>query len=160
MRKKIAFALALVCLLCLAGCNKVNILGVLPEETNIDFPFELDEVENVEMYHYVGTPGFVEKKVVVAEEDIETLYEMFEGLTLVVKEAEATAGVETTSFRFNLSDGTNYELVYVGYGVKNGELISSTGGYKYFTSASVGWYWEFLDKELEAVEVDKEERPK
>ncbi len=33
MRKRIALALTLACILCLAGCNKVNILGVLPEET-------------------------------------------------------------------------------------------------------------------------------
>ena len=38
-----------------------------------------------------------------------------------------------TGFRFNLSDGTSYDLIYACYGVKNGELKSEAGGFKYFT---------------------------
>ena len=30
-----------------------------------DFPFEVEDVENVEMYHYDGVPASAEKKVVV-----------------------------------------------------------------------------------------------
>ena len=33
-----------------------------------------------------------------------------------------------TSFRFNLLDGTNYELIYVCDGIKSGDLISKTKG--------------------------------
>ena len=36
--------------------------------------FEVEDVENVEMYHYDGVPASAEKKVVVAENDIKTLY--------------------------------------------------------------------------------------
>lgn len=152
MKKLVAWVLTLICVLGLAGCGE-------DKTVNIDFPFEVEDVENVEMYHFVGTPGFVEKKVVISEADIKTLYEMFEGLELEVKEAKETAGVETTSFRLNLSDGTSYDLIYGGYGVKNGSLKSTAGGFEYFTSAAVGWYWEFLDQELEAVSVDKSELP-
>ena len=53
-----------------------------------------------------------EKKVIVVEETIKNLYDMFEGLSLELKEVEETAGAEITSFRFNLSDGTSYELIY------------------------------------------------
>ena len=119
MRKSTALVLTLVCVFVFAGCSNKTV--------NIDLPFEVDDVENIEMYHFVGAPVSAEKKVVVAEETIKTLYDMFEELTLEDKEVEETAGAEITSFRFNLSDGTSYELIYGCYGVKTGNLKSSTG---------------------------------
>lgn len=160
MKRLVALFLTFICVLGLAGCNKVKILGVLPETINLDFPFETADVENVEMYHYSGAPISAEKKVVVEEGDIKELYDMFERLELTVKKVEETTGADVTSFKFNLSDGTNYELIYGGYGVKNGSLKSVSGGFEYFTSADVGWYWEFLDEELEAVPVEESELPK
>lgn len=83
---------------------------------------------------------------------------MFEGLTLKRKEAEETTEATITSFRFNLSDGTTYELIYSCYGVKTGNLKSSTGNFEYFTSADIGSYWNNID--LEAVTVEESELPK
>ena len=54
----------------------------------------------------------------------------FKGLSLKDKTTEETAGADVTSFRFNLSDGTSYDLIYACYGVKNGELKSKAGGFK------------------------------
>ena len=102
------------------------------------------DVESVEMYHYNGAPASAEKKVVVAESDIKTLYDMFKGLSLKDKTAEETAGADVTSFRFNLSDGTSYDLIYACYGAKNGNLKSEAGGFAYFTSADIGSYWNNL----------------
>ena len=99
-----------------------------------------------------------EKKVIVAEETIKDLYDLFEHLSLELKAAEETAGAAITSFRFNLSDGTSYELIYACHGVKNGNLESSTGNFKYFTSADIGSYWDNID--LEAVSVEESELPK
>ena len=82
------------------------------EPVKIDFPFEVEDVESVEMYHYDGVPASAEKKVVVAENDIKTLYDQFKGLSLKDKTTEETAGADVTSFRFNLSDGTSYDLIY------------------------------------------------
>lgn len=129
------------------------------KEVNLEFPFEIEEVDNIEMYHYVGTPGKVEKKVIESENDIKALYETFERITYKLKKVDEVAGGETTSFRFNLSDGTMYELIYRGYGVKNGILKSPTGDFTYFTSADIGWNWQWLNKDLVAVEVDKSELP-
>ena len=129
------------------------------KEVNLDFPFEIEDVDNIEMYHYVGTPGQVEKKVIVSEQDIKTLYEKFERISYKLKKADEVVGGETTSFRFNLSDGTMYELIYRGYGVKNGILKSPTDGFEYFTSADIGWNWRWLNEDLVAVEVDKSELP-
>ena len=129
------------------------------KEVNLDFPFEIEDVDNIEMYHYVGTPGQVEKKVIVSEQDIKTLYEKFESISYKLKKADEVVGGETTSFRFNLSDGTMYELIYRSYGVKNGILKSPTDGFEYFTSADIGWNWRWLNEDLVAVEVDKSELP-
>ena len=129
------------------------------KEVNLEFPFEIEEVDNIEMYHYVGTPGKVEKKVIESDNDIKALYETFERITYKLKKVDEVAGGETTSFRFNLSDGTMYELIYRGYGVKNGILKSPTGDFTYFTSADIGWNWQWLNKDLVAVEVDKSELP-
>ena len=150
MKKMIGMITLLLLMMGVVGCNG--------EKVNIDFPFEVGEVENIEMYHYTGVPVSAEKKVVVAETDITDLYHMFENLSLTDKQVEEITGADVTSFRFNLSDGTNYELVYVCNGVKNGKLKSSTGNFEYFTSSDIGSYWSNMD--LESVPVKESELPK
>ena len=149
MKKLTAFVLAVVCVLGLAGCGSKTV--------KIGLPFAAGDVENVEMYHFVGVPVSAEKKVIADEETIKNLYDMFEGLSLKRKKAEETSGGEVTSFRFNLSDGTSYELIYACYGVKTGSLKSPTGNFEYFTSADIGSYWSNTD--LEAVPVEESELP-
>ena len=143
MKKITALIFALILTLGLVGCNGKTV--------NIDFPFEVEDVESVEMYHYDGVPASAEKKVVVAESDIKTLYDMFKGLSLKDKTAEETAGADVTSFRFNLSDGTSYDLIYACYGAKNGNLKSESGDFEY--------YWNNLNNELEATPVNESELP-
>ena len=157
--KKPAFWLLIVALVACVAVAVCFLTNPPAKEVNLEFPFEIEDVENIEMYHYVGTPGQVEKKVIVSEQDIKTLYEQFESISYKLKEVDAVAGGETTSFRFNLSDGTMYELIYRGYGVKKGVLKSPTGDFMYFTSADIGWNWRWLNEDLEAVEVDKSELP-
>ena len=149
MKKTIGMTALLFLMMGLIGCNG--------ETANIDFPFEVGDIENIEMYHYAGVPTSAEKKVVVAETDITDLYDKFEGLSLELKEVEETAGAEVTSFRFNLSDGTSYELIYGCDGVKKGSLKSSTDNFEYFTSADISSYWSNTD--LEAVPVEESELP-
>lgn len=150
MKKLIMFILALVCVLGLAGCDQYKTV-------NIEFPFEIDDIANIEMYHYSGVPVSAEKKTVVAEDDIKSLYDMFERLSLTTKKVEETTGADITSFRFNLEDGTAYELIYGCYGVKKGNLKSATGNFEYFTNADIGSYWINID--LEAVAVEESELP-
>ena len=141
----------MVILLCLVSCSEKTV--------NIDFPFEVGDVENIEMYHYAGAPVSAEKKVVTEESDISALYELFKGLSLKDRKVEETTGADVTSFRFNLSDGTSYELIYVSGGVKSGSLKSETGNFEYFTSADIGAYWDDLNRELEATPVNESELP-
>ena len=129
------------------------------KDSKLDLPFDSEAIEEIEMYHYVGTPGLVEKKVIVSSDDIKALYEMLERVSFQNKKTDATAGGETTSFRFHLSDGTSYELIYRSLGVKKGLLKSPTGHFEYFTSADIGWSWQFLNETLASVTVDKAELP-
>ena len=151
MKRTIALVSLMLLLLGVAGCGGKTV--------SIDLPFEVGEVENVEMYRFAGAPSSAEKKVVTAEEDIKTLYDMFERLSLKDKRAEEVSGATVTGFRFNLSDGTDYELVYACYGVKNGNLKSKTGGFRYFTGADIGSLWTNLNTELEAIPVRENELP-
>ena len=48
----------------------MGLIGCNGETANIDFSFEVGDIENIEMYHYAGVPASAEKKVVVAENDI------------------------------------------------------------------------------------------
>ena len=91
MKKYMASVFALVCILALTGCSNHTV--------NMDFPFEVDNVENIEMYRFVGAPVSAEKKVIDAEETIKDLYDMFEGLSLERKDVDETAGATITSFR-------------------------------------------------------------
>ena len=161
-RKKITIAVLVSIALCIIAIFTALFLlpiNIAYEPVKIDFPFEVEDVENVEMYHYDGVPASAEKKVVVAENDIKTLYDKFKGLSLKDKTTEETAGADVTSFRFNLSNGTSYDLIYACYGVKNGELKSAAGGFKYFTSADIGSYWNNLNTELEAIPINESELP-
>lgn len=161
-RKKITIAVLVSIALCTIAIFTALFLlpiNIAYEPVKIDFPFEVEDVESVEMYHYDGVPASAEKKVVVAENDIKTLYDKFKGLSLKDKTTEETAGADVTSFRFNLSDGTSYDLIYACYGVKNGELKSEAGGFKYFTSADIGSYWNNLNTELEAIPINESELP-
>lgn len=62
MKKMIGMITLLLLMMGIVGCNG--------EKVNIDFPFEVGEVENIEMYHYTGGHLSAEKKVVVAETDV------------------------------------------------------------------------------------------
>ena len=150
MKKLIALVLAVVCVLGLVGCNNKTV--------NIDLPFEVGDVENIEMYHFVGVPVSAEKKVILEEKTIKSLYDMFERASLTNKAVESTTGAEITSFRFNLSDGTSYELIYECDGVKKGNLKSSTGNFESSTSADIGSYWSNID--IDTVAVEESELPR
>ena len=59
MKKAIALLSLLVFMLALAGCNEKTV--------HIDFPFEVGEVETIELYSYTGAPVSAEKKVTDSE---------------------------------------------------------------------------------------------
>ena len=144
--KKI-FALVMTIMLCFAltTCN---------EKVSIDFPFEVSNVKNVEMFHFI-VPADAEKKVITESKDIEGIYRTFESISLKDKATEPTAGGSVTSFRFNLSDGTSYEIIYSAVAVKSGRIITMDMEQDFFTSADIGANWERYNYEIITVSEDE-----
>ena len=141
------FMLLLASMLCFA-------LTACSEKVSIDFPFELSSVENVEMFRFTN-PADAEKKVITESEDIEGIYQTFESISLKDKATEPTAGGSVTSFRFNLSDGTSYEVIYSAVAVKSGRIITTGMEQDFFTSADIGANWESYDYEVIAASEDE-----
>ncbi len=141
------FMLLMVIMLCFA-------LTACSEKVSIDFPFELSSVENVEMFRFTN-PADAEKKVITESEDIEGIYQTFESISLKDKATEPTAGGSVTSFRFNLSDGTSYEVIYSAVAVKSGRIITTGMEQDFFTSADIGANWESYDYEVIAASEDE-----
>lgn len=140
MKKQFAFVLAVVLCLIVGGCN---------QEVSLSFPFEAADVERVEMFYFIS-PTEAEKKVLTEQEDIQNLYQFLSGLTLQDKETEPVAGGSATSFRFHLSDGTAYEVIYSAIAVKSGRIWATGMDQDYFTSADVGGIYNAYHNEAEA----------
>ena len=147
MKKLMALVLTLVCMLSIVGCDQ-------NKTERIAFPFAIEDVTSIELYHFEGTSGNAEKKVAVDEDDIKAVCDLFEHISLTTERVSTdTSGGSTIHFTFNLADGTNYELTYIGHGIKNGTLKSSTGNFEYFTLADIYGFWILID--LEAVTVEE-----
>lgn len=140
MKKQFAFVLTMVLCLVLGGCS---------QEESLSLPFEDADVERVEMFYFIA-PTEAEKKVLTEQEDIQNLYQFLNGLTLQDKETEPMAGVAATSFRFHLSDGTAYEVIYSAIAVKSGRIWATGMDQNYFTSADVGGIYNAYHNEAEA----------
>ena len=154
MKKMIAMVFALALVLGLVGCSQNKSASIETESASIEFPFKIEDVTNIEMYCVEGTTGYVEKKVVVEKDDIQAVCDLFECISLTTERVSTdTSGGSTIHFTFHLADGTNYELTYIGYGIKNGTLKSSTGNFEYFTLADIYGFWILID--LEAVTVEE-----
>ena len=103
----------------------------------ISLPFAASDVENVEMYHYV-VPASAEKKIITQADAISELYAVFSELPVSDRKTEPVVGGAVTSFRFNLSDHTSYEIIYCAEAVKKGRLKLPAEQQDYFTSADIG----------------------
>lgn len=147
MKKQFAFVLAMVLCLILGGCS---------QEESLSFPFEDTDAERIEMFHFIA-PTEAEKKVLTEQDDIQDLYQFLSGLTLRDKKTEPVAGGSVTSFRFHLSDGTTYEVIYSSIAVKSGRIWATGMGQDYFTSADVGGIYNAYHYEAE--DAEEEELP-
>ena len=145
MKKQFAFVLAIVLCLILSSCS---------QEVSLSLPFEAADVEYVEMFYFID-PTEAEKKVLTEQEDIQDLYQFLDGLTFRDKETEPVAGGSVTSFRFHLSDGTAYEVIYSSSAVKSGRIWATGTEQDYFTSADVGGIYQSFQYEAEAAAEDE-----
>ena len=129
---------------------------VATEYVSIQFPFGVSDIESIEAFHYYSDPSEAEKKTITDAESIAYLYESFQSIMMQDKDIEDREIHNVAIFRFNLPDGTKYDVVYTGYGVKNGE-VKTSGGSNYFTSADLGGKWQNIS--VEAVPADENELP-
>ena len=111
---------------------------------------------NVEMYHYV-VPASAEKKIITQADAISELYAVFSELPVSDRKTEPVVGGAVTSFRFNLSDHTSYEIIYCAEAVKKGRLKLPAEQQDYFTSADIGGCWDGCA--YEAVDTGESELP-
>lgn len=74
------------------------------------------------------------------------LYTFFSELPVKDANSDSTNDGSTIKFVFDLSDGTNYELVYIGIATKKGYLQSETSDFYYFTSSDIIGVWANLSK--------------
>lgn len=148
--------LALALFFPLTGCDDDGPISRWIESTKktVTLPFDVTEICEVEVYHYVLSSD-AEKKVATQAEDISYLYSKFSGLKVSGNEREPDPGKAITSFRFNLSDGTSYEIIYYAIAVKAGRLKFPAEQLDCFTSADIGSGWYNLDYEVVAASEDE-----
>ncbi len=151
MKKFLSVCLAGTFVLSAVGCTLGEQVSSSQEE-HLTLAFALEDVERVEMF-YTSADG-VQKRTVIQEADIQTLYGNFTNLFVSEEKVEKSATATEYAFRFCLDDGTSYELVYFENGIKNGGLKTQTD--TYFTAAHVAGYWSRFDGyETVSVEVDE-----
>ena len=85
------------------------------------------------------------------------IYFLFSGLEVSDKKTEPVAGGTVTSFRFNLSNDTSYEIIYCAEAVKSGRLKLPEEKLDYFTAADIESYWD--NYQYEIVPVSENELP-
>lgn len=139
MKRVYVLFMSLLLVLGLTACRK---------EERIVFPFAASDVEVIESYYDNGEPE-IQKKTITEEAAINSLYTFFSELPVTNRKSDEDGS--TTKFVFILSDGTTYELTYIGVAVKKGRLRSETAGFDYFTSSDVVGFWNHLSGEIERI---------
>lgn len=147
MKKLTALVFSLILCILLIGCSKT---------VSLQLPFEASEIASVEIFHFID-PTDAEKKVITRQDDINDVFSVFQGLSLKEQKAEPAAGAACTGFRFFLSDGTTYEILYWSVAVKSGRICTSETEQSLFTSADIEANWNQYD--YEAVPAAESELP-
>lgn len=143
MKRLFSAALAMVLLTFCVSCAK---------QKTLELPFSAADVKQIELHRF-HVPTAAEQKIVTSQEDIQNIIKTLESVNVKENKLEAAAGADVTSFRFNLTDGTDFEMIYVSHSVKKGE-IKTSNGFEYQTTADVGAIWNNCDSDSISVEED------
>lgn len=100
MRKVALVLLSAVFLATLFGCGQGE-----------DVLFQVENVERIEAYRYDGVPAAAEKKIITDPNEIKNICEQLLSAR-DPKVEETLAGGTVISFRVQLKDETNYEVIY------------------------------------------------
>lgn len=143
MKKLVVMILSAVLLVVCASCSKAQ---------TIELPFSAADVDNIELYHY-NVPASAQQKILTSNDDVTAIMEMLTKIDVTKNTLEPVAGSDVTSLRFNLVDGTDFEIIYVSHGVKKGEIKSSYA-FDYETSSDVGSIWNNYGENPQSVTED------
>lgn len=143
MKKLVVMILSAVLLVVCASCSKAQ---------TIELPFSATDVDNIELYHY-NVPASAQQKILTSNDDVTAIMEMLTKIDVTKNTLEPVAGSDVTSLRFNLVDGTDFEIIYVSHGVKKGEIKSSYA-FDYQTSSDVGSIWNNYGENPQSVTED------
>ena len=131
-RITIILTIALILILC-TGCS---------DSDKITLPLSAEEVENIELYRFV-VPAQAEQKIVLEASDIQSIVDKLNSLQIKEEKAELFEGGETTSFRFNLNNGSVFEVIFTSLGEGLGGPIKfSTSTTKYVAVTNIGAVWD------------------
>lgn len=142
MRKFISVILLFCLLAC--GCSRKD------TQEGIALPFGAADIESVDAYYYLENfSDSGRKKTVTDSGNIEYLYTTFRSLSLREDSADPDQyGANISAYRFHLSDGRTYLVVYEGYGIKDG-ILTTEDMDSYFTTADINGVWTNLTVDAE-----------
>ncbi len=147
MKRWLALTLAAMMCITLVGCSKSK---------KITLPFEVSDVKGIELYHY-SVPADAEKKTLVYQHELESIYNMLSSISIKDKEVEPLVGTATTIFSFTLADGTIYNVTYCSGDITYGTVNMSNDETTWFTSTNIESLW--YASEVESVSVEMDELP-
>lgn len=124
-------------------------------QARIELGFTATDVKDIEVFH-LAVPAQAEQMVVTSEADIEEIITLLTSIKVKESRLEPTVGTTTTSFRFNLKDDTNFEIIYVSHGADEG-IIKSSYAFDYKTNADIESVWNNYD--YEKASIDEKELP-
>jgi len=124
-------------------------------KTYIRFPFAVEQVDCVEVFYYTERSD-IDKYIIDDKETVNYLYSTFESIALSDKPSGSPNEPNVTVYRFNLDNSNKFELIYEGYGVKNGVLTLLDNSISYFTSADLN---RLAVHGLDPVAADESELP-
>lgn len=140
MRRISVVALSMILMMCiLTGCQS---------RAKIQLDFTASDVSNIELYHF-NVPAQAEMKLVTDSNDIDKIIQTLQDINVKRNSNSVSkAGSTTLSFRFNLYDGTKFEIIFTSFGVKDGTIRSSYV-FDYLTTSDVDAIWGQYDYEVE-----------
>ena len=143
MKKLFCYSLLLLPLIALActACAQPRLV----------LPFAAAEVVQVEVYRFT-VPTQAEQKMVTGESDIAHIVDTLTASPVRQNRLAEVAGSTVTSFRFHLTDGQFFTVLYADHGDGAGTLRSSYA-FDYQTTADIGRLWAECD--YDAVPVDE-----
>ena len=144
MKKLIPLILCLFLLLC--GCESYT------SEQGIDFPFSLEDIVRAEMFDHTA----LEKKITEDPSELQSLYATFHFLEMRSGPIDHSEDAHIYSFRFHLTDGSTYLLIYEKNTTKGGILTGQDLAPK-FTAADIAGMWDTLKGD--ATPIDPVDQP-